>query len=170
MDGLEKKLDELLVKKAPFQIPENGRKMIAEWLPWITGALVVFYAWTVWAFYQLFRFADSFVRYANEISRAYGGTQVSEGIGMFGWLWIGVSVAQIALMGLAIPGLMKKQRAGWNFLFYSELLAVAVTILSLARGRDVFSGFLSGAVGVVLGMYVLFQIRSQYTGKVTAKK
>jgi hypothetical protein len=162
---LESKLNDVFVKNAPFQIPENGRKTLAQWLPWLAGIGAVLYAWSVWAFYRLFQVADSLGRFANELSRAYGGGDVYDNsIGALGWFWILTAAVQVALMAFAIPALLKRQKSGWDLLFYSELVGIVVSVVTLFRGANAgFGNLIFSLVGVVIGLYVLFQVRGQFT-------
>ena len=48
---LEDKMEEYLVKKAPIQIPENGKKALVQWMPWIAlvfGVLSLLSALGLW--------------------------------------------------------------------------------------------------------------------------
>src|SRR5437870_2511698 len=69
MQQLEQMLDEWLVKKAPFQIPEAGRKAIVQFTPWLTLLGGIFMLWGAWMAYQLLTFANSLL---GGLSAVYG--------------------------------------------------------------------------------------------------
>lgn len=63
-------------------------------------------------------------------------------------------IASSALMLAAFPGLRAKKYNGWNLLFWSEVVSLVYSIVSLA--------IVSGIVGAFIGFYLLFQIKSYY--------
>ena len=73
---------------------------------------------------------------------------------MFGWLQIIALGVSIVFTLRAIPGLFALKRDGWIWLFYAQLATAAGDIL----GLQFFS-----LIGVAIGLYLLFQIKSFYT-------
>ena len=69
------------------------------------------------------------------------------------------AIASVVLYASAIPGLFKKTIAGWNFIFYATAINL---IWSLVTGDIV-----NLIIGALIGFWILFQIRSYYTGGVT---
>jgi hypothetical protein len=63
-------------------------------------------------------------------------------------------LAHFALMIAALPGLFARKRSGWNLIFYSELLSIVYSLLSY--------NIIGGIVGGLIGLYILFQIRTLY--------
>jgi hypothetical protein len=64
------------------------------------------------------------------------------------------SLATLVLEAMALPGLFKRKKAGWNLLFYASLVSVAGALVALE---------LVGAVlSAVIGWYFIFQVRSMY--------
>ena len=83
---------------------------------------------------------------------------------LFYWLTIVLLIAQLALMGMAIPKLLREKRAGWKFLFIAAILG-GVTVLA-----NIFAQFVQPVLGTFVGfatfgviLYILFQARSYYT-------
>jgi hypothetical protein len=68
-------------------------------------------------------------------------------------LWVILSIVSLILEAMALSGLFKRQRKGWEFLFYAELVGVLITLFSLTIG---------GIIGLIIGFYILFQVRSYY--------
>src|SRR5689334_2426277 len=72
MKVIENKLDDMLVKKAPYKLPENFKKGLVTAMPWLAllgGILSLLGAWSV---YQIVSWASSWMGVANELSAAYG--------------------------------------------------------------------------------------------------
>lgn len=75
---------------------------------------------------------------------AYGGGFIAA------LLWLASSVVLLA----AFPGTTARKRNGWDMLFWSEVISVAGSLVSLS--------FVSGIIGGLIGFYLLFQIKSFY--------
>ncbi len=173
---LEEKMQKYLVKDAPFQIPENGKKAIAQWAPWISliiGVLSLLSAYSLW---NLAHRADRLIDYANEFSRAYGLDAPSKDISVFVYVAIIFIIAQGILLIAAFKGLQDRKKSnGWNFLLYSAIASFVYSIISLFlddyRG---FGSFVFGLLGTLVGLYILAQISNQYidskTPQATKKK
>ncbi len=69
------------------------------------------------------------------------------------------AIASVVLYALAIPGLFKKTIAGWNFVFYATIVNL---IQSLVMGNIV-----NLIIGALICFWILFQIRSYYSGGAT---
>ncbi len=164
--GTEDKLNDVFVKNAPFQIPENGRKAIVQYLPWISlvlSALVflsVYWLWT-WA-----HEASKIIDWANEISRAYGGTAAVPTSRLTAGIWIGIAVLAVegVLYLASFPGLKARKKQGWNLLFYLAILNIVYGVVITFTDYGGFGNLVGTLVGSLIGLYVLFQIRSHYNG------
>lgn len=175
MKPLEEKMQKYLVKEAPFQIPENGKKAIAKWAPWISlviGILSLLSALSLW---NLAHRADRLLDYANDFSRAYGLDAPNKDISVFVYIAIIFILAQGILLIVAFKGLQdRKKSTGWDLLLYSTIASFLYSIVSLFldeyRG---FGSFLFGLLGTLIGLYILAQISNQYKSTkapVAAKK
>ncbi len=135
-------LDFWLVKKAPFQIPEGAKEWIVKWGPWINVVLLVL--------------ALPVILTAIGITAVFSPYAMMGGVGYTGLYWIGIAftAVQLVLQVMALPGLFARKMSGWTLLFYSEIVAVASSLLS----GSIVGGLLSGAIG----LYILFQIRVKY--------
>jgi hypothetical protein len=132
-------LDFYLVQKAPFQIPQNGKEWIVKFGPWITVVLLVL------ALPPLL-----FVLGIGAAFAPFGGIGYATA---FGYLTI-VLIAELGLMVAALPGLFARKMSGWRLLFYAQILSFVFSLLS--------GSLIGGILGVVIGMYILFQVRPLY--------
>lgn len=138
---LEEWLEEYLGHKAP-QLPQHWRETIAKFAPWVT--LVVF----VLALPLIFGvFGLSFVLYSS--AAVVGAVQY----GAWGWTMVLIAAASLILELIALPGLFKRSKQGWVFIFYAALVGAAAHILSFNFGS---------LIGDILSLYVIFQIKNQY--------
>jgi hypothetical protein len=133
---LEDTLAEYLIDKAPA-LPKNIKDILVAIIPWFTLIGVILSVPLLLAALGLSAFVLPF---------AY--TSMHQNI--FGLLLLLVTVV---LEAMAIPGLMKKQRQGWVWLFYADLVGIISTVLSLSIG---------GIIGTIIAFYILFQVREYY--------
>jgi hypothetical protein len=83
---------------------------------------------------------------------------------MFYWLTIILLLAQLILMGMAIPKLLHERRSGWNLLFVAALLGgITVTANIFAQFVHPILGTLVGLATFSVILYTLFQVRSYYS-------
>lgn len=170
MGPLENKLDELLVKKAPFQLPSNGKKTLINALPYLAlvgGVLALLGAWGV---YQIAMWANSWLSVANELSTTYGyATSYTQSYGPLLWVSLLLLLAEAVVMFMAFAPLQARKKRGWDLLFWASLLNVVYAVVYLVARPDVMQ-FVFFVLGSVVSLYVLFQVRSGYTDAATAKK
>lgn len=143
MDGLIKTLDEYLVKKAPA-LPKNVKDIIVSLAPWLEVVGAVF---TLPAIFGLFGLSAMMYRapYAGYVA-ATTGFNFS-----FAMLFLLVG---FVLMLLAIPGLFKRSKMGWNYVFYSSLINAVYSLITFQLGSLI--------IGTLISLYLLFQVRSYY--------
>ena len=140
LDKLETTLDDMLNKKAPFKIPEDGRKTLAGALWWLALIFGVLQLWSAWALWNVAHIADPLVDYANSISAAYGVGPVVNSLGFFYYLALAVIAAVGIVSLLAAPGLKAMKKSGWNLLFYAMLVNVAYGVVILFEHYGGFGG------------------------------
>jgi hypothetical protein len=161
---LELQLDDLLRKKAPFQLPENARKSIAAAMWWIALILGILQLWAAWALWRAADRVDELVDFANSIN-IYGAAEPVSHLGFFFYF----SLALLALDGIiliaAYRGLQKLKKQGWNLLFYSVLLNLAAGLVMIFSEYGGGVGdFIRSLLFSTVGAYFLFQIREYFTG------
>lgn len=147
--SVESTLDDYLVKQAPFQIPAGGREWIVEFGPWIALILLLFSIPAILAVFAL----GSIV---GAVSAVSGHT-----LGLWYGPYLAILIAQVVLMAVAIPKLMRREKAGWNLAFYYELAGVVMSLVVWVPHFQILNLFWS-LLGDLIGLYVLFQIRSYY--------
>jgi len=64
-----------------------------------------------------------------------------------------ISIVSSVLMLMAYPKLVKRQYKGWELLFWSEVVSTVSAVIGLSVGS---------VIGVLIGFYLLFQIKSYY--------
>ncbi len=168
MELLKKAEDSLgnVFKNAP-KLPENAKKTIVDFAPWVTlllGILMLASAWWLWDWANS---TTKLVDYANELSRAFGGKDVaSDRLTVVIWLGLIAQAAQAVLYILAYSGLKARKKGGWNLLFYAALVNIAYGVIILFTDYGTFGNFLASLVGSAIGFYFLYQIRPYYNGRV----
>jgi hypothetical protein len=165
---LESKLDGIFGKTAPVQIPENGRKAIVEYLPWINVVLGVLTLWTALTLWHWAHVASDVIDYANSLTQVYGGPALSKArLTSVVWLGLIVLIVEGLLLLAAFPGTRERKKSGWNLLFYAALINVAYGLVMLFSDYGGVGRLVSTLIGSVIGLYFLFQIRGYYTGQRT---
>jgi hypothetical protein len=132
-------LDFYLVKKAPFQIPEAGRELIVKFGPWLIVILLVI---SLPALLFIFGVGSALM--------PFGGVGYATGFGLAAIFL----VVQLALQVAALPGLFARKMSGWTLLFYSTIVGFIHSLVSYA--------IIGGIIGTLIGLYLLFQVRSLY--------
>lgn len=139
LDGLIATLDEYLVKKAPFAIPEGGKEFIVRFGPWISVVLLLMLLPILLVALGI-----------GTILIPFGGVGYATSFGVAAI----VATVQIGMLIVALPGLFARKMSGWRMLFYEQLVGFVGSLLS---------GAIVGAiVGTLIGLYILFQVRSKY--------
>lgn len=137
-------LEYYLVKKAPFQIPDNAKEWIVKYGPWITVVLLVI---ALPSLLLALGVTSALLPLAGVYAPGFGVATI-------------VSLAQLALEAAALPGLFARKMSGWNLLFYAVVLGAVGGLVSTFYGS--FGSLFSAVIGAVVGLYVLFQIRPLY--------
>lgn len=155
MQDLETKLDELLVAKAPYQIPKQGREGIVKAMPWVTllgGVLMIAAAWTLWTLFSG----------AMGVLSVVSLGMVAPVFSPLVWVGLAMLVTEAVMFFVAYPGLMAHKKSAWNLLYYVSLLNAAQAIVQFI-GYTNLGTLLGSLLGTVVGLYILFQIRGYYT-------
>ena len=139
--SLEAFFQKYFVEKAPFHLPEKAKEVIVKISPWISLILLIIAL-------PLLLAAFGFSLVTAPIAAAVGHS-----LGFSFWLaWIFI-LATVILEAMAISPLMKRQMRGWRFVYWAMLLAVISNVVSINWG---------GLIGNVIGLYILFQVKSKY--------
>ena len=143
----EVELDKIFGKKAPA-LPQGGRELTAQILPWLAVISIIFMVPSLLLALGLSALLAPFSLVFNTFSAStsYFGLFISA---IF-------SIINIVLICLAIPGLFKRTKTAWNYIFVCQLLGVIQNILMFS--------ILGLIIGCGIGFYILFQIRPLYLG------
>ena len=138
---LEAELAPYFTTKAPFQFPINFREGFVKWWPIVSLILLILALPAILAFLG--------------IGAAFMPVSFMGGVGAgFTYTIVMVlSLIRLVLGGLALPGLFNRKRQGWVLSYYSELLAIVLSIFSFSL------------IGILLGLLflmLLFQVREYY--------
>ncbi len=143
MDGLMTTLDLYLVKKAPV-LPKSIKELLVSLAPWLELVGAIF---SLRAISALFGFN------AMMYGTPYGGYMMGRAGYGFSLSTIFL-LASMVLMILAIPGLFKRTKMGWNYVFYSVLVNAVYSLVTF--------NFFGLIVSSLISLYLLFQVKSYY--------
>lgn len=169
LDGLEKSLEGVFVKSAP-KLPEKGKETLAQWLPWINLILGIFTLWAAWSLWQWAHLVNGLANYVNELGQAYGvntSVAVNE-LDAAVWLGLIVLTVEAVLYLMAFSATRARQKRGWNLMFYALLVNLVYGIVNIFTSYGGVGNFIGYLIGTVIGLWLLFQIRSKYLGSKTA--
>lgn len=162
MQNIETKLNELLGKKAPVQLPANARKALADNLHWLTLFGGVLAALAAWNLYQLAAWVAGISNVSMQIN-PYATPYRDGTLEFFVWLGIAVLALEAVLYFIAFSPLKARKKTGWNILYYAVLLNVIYAFAYFFSNTNVGSLIFS-LLGTFVGLYMLFQIRDAYLG------
>ncbi len=141
LSQLEATLEEYLLHKAPYQLPQDAKEAIVKFAPWI---VIIFMVLSLPLIFGALAATSLF----GAVAVATGGTS------LFWVIPTLVLIASLIYNLLALPGLFNRTMTGWKYTYYAQLLSVLSTLLT---------GNIVGAlVGAVIGFYILFQVKSLY--------
>ena len=140
---LEDMLDLYLVKKAPFQLPANVKEFIVKFGPWITLVLMLLALPIILVALGL-----------SAVLLPMVGAAAGVNTGIMATVSLLFAIAALVLEAIALPGLFKRSKVGWNFVFYSVLVTAVGDLITF----EIFGLIIS----TLISLYILFQIRSYY--------
>lgn len=132
-------LDYYLVQKAPFQIPAEIKELLVKFGPWIALVLLVL---SLPGLLLVLGIGTAFM--------PFGGVGYAAG---FTYLTV-LLLAQLVLLVMALPGLFKRKMSAWKLMLWSQMVGIVLSLLS--------GSILGAIIGGLIGLYILFQIRSLY--------
>lgn len=138
---VEEKLDLYFGKKAPA-MPENIKELIVKYSPYLALVMLIFAIPALLLAFGLTTIALPFAY----VSGVHTGFSFS--------LTALISLVALVLEVMAIPGLFKRTKKAWQYMFYASLLSILSYVLALNIGSLIISGAIS--------FYILFQIKSFY--------
>lgn len=140
LEQLDKNLEDLFLRKIPYQLPPDAKELIVKFAPWI---VIIF---TLLALPVIFS--------ALALTSLFSPLAYAAGASMYWVIPTVILVVSVIMNLLALPGLFNRTMPGWKYTFYGEVLSVLSTLLS---------GNIVGAiVGGAIGFYILYQVKSYY--------
>lgn len=161
LQSLETKLNEMLVTNAPFTLPLNFRKWLGTYA-WIFALIgVVLGALAILPLLALIGFGTAIVAAVGEANVMF-----------FVWVSLFIMIGYTILLGVATPKLKRMEKSGWDLIFYSSLFFLAYDVFTWLRYVSFGSTFslIWNVLWALVGLYIIFQVRSQFIGKKTAEK
>ena len=157
LGGVEAWLYDMLVVKAPYQLPKAAKEWIVKYGPWITLILGII---------LVFMVIPTLIAAMAVTSYMTGGiyaAAVATSVGPMFYLALAVLAVQLIIMFMSVPMLLKRQRKGWVLVFYSSVVSLIYSVLNtFSYGYFSFGSLLMGLVSAAISMYFIFQIRSYY--------
>jgi len=147
LSQLEGILDEYMVQKAPFALPQEVKEFLAKVSPYLIIIFAIMALPIIFAALGLTAILSPFAM--------MGGYRYGFEWGFFTIIGLAISVITVIIEIVAVPGLFKRTEAAWRLLFYASIISLIGTLLSL-------SGIISGIVGAIIGWYILFQVKELY--------
>lgn len=132
---LEAWLADVMIKKAPFQIPMGGKNFLAMVAPYLVILGIV-----------LAIPATLLVLVTSPFLILGGG-----GMAIVSFLF---SIAALVIEAIALPGLFKRTQSSWRLLFYASVVSVIGSVVSLQ--------IVSALIGAIIGWYIIFQVKEVY--------
>lgn len=165
LQELESNLDGVFVKNAP-KLPENGKRMLVNWLPWINLIAGILSLWAAYALYHWAHLANGLINYADQLSQAYGGPAVA-GDRLNAAVWLGIIVLAVegVLYLMAYPATKARSKRGWDLMFMALLVNIVYGVVVLFTDYGGVGTFIGTLIGSVIGLWLLFQIRGKYLNK-----
>lgn len=141
-------LEPYFTEQAPFQIPAKWRELIVEWMPWVNVIIML-----------LIPLALVVLGLDGFVSAVVTSVGVTQGplILISGLLLM----ASIALLFATFPGLRARKLLAWQLVFWASIVFFVYGILR-ALGSGLFFDIIMQTISTIIGLYVLFQIKSYY--------
>ena len=145
LNQLETMLDEYLGKKAPA-MPENIKETLVSFAPYLAIIGIVLAVPGILAILGISAMLGPLTTFMGaSYMMSYGPAYYIGVVGL---------IISAVLNGLAIQGLFKRSLGAWRLMYYSSLVSFVASVL-----QGSFGGAL---IGVLIGMYILFQVKNKY--------
>lgn len=145
LSKLEGLFEEYLGHKAPA-MPDNIKDTLVSFAPYLAILSVVL---TVPALFALIGIGTAVGPFTAFLGAGYM-MQYS-----FSYMvGAGTLLVSAVFAALAIQGLFKREMKAWRLMYYSSLISFVASVLQ--------GSVMSALVGLVIGMYILFQVREKY--------
>lgn len=143
---LEAVLDEYMVTKAPFALPDGLKEFLVKVSPYL---VIIFAVLTLPLIFAVLGFSTALAPLGM-----MGGYGLGYGWGFSMIVSLIVAALTLVLYVMAVPGLFKRTHGAWHLLFYASIVSLIGSIFSF--------NIIGGIIGAVIGWYILFQLKSKY--------
>lgn len=113
-------------------LPQNIKEILVKIAPYLVILFVIFSIPTILTIFGL------------------GGLSTSSTV----WISLLLLIPIVILEAMAIPGLFARSIKAWRYLFWAQLISAASSLLQY--------NIVGAVIGVIIGFYLLFQVRSLY--------
>jgi hypothetical protein len=162
MESLNKLEDWLAgIYKSTPKLSDSSKKSIVKAWPWVAVVLGVLQAWGAYALWHWGHEVNKVIDTFN----SYFGTTLAgvHKLSVAYWISLVIVIVVAVLLLAAYPGLVKRTKAGWNFLFYAALVNVVYGVFSAFNDYGSVGTLIGQVIGSAILLYFLFQIRDQYS-------
>lgn len=135
--------------KAPH-LPENVRAVLAKISPWLAllgGVLGIFGGLSTFGAQNTY---NSFMAYAPQLAKINPSYFLISGV---------LSLVSGAIMLMAFKPLQARKKEGWIYIFWSDVVGVVQSVVSLLLAAANPAGVV---VGILVSFYLLFEMRSEF--------
>ncbi|MEI8103933.1 MAG: hypothetical protein WCG84_03495 [Candidatus Moraniibacteriota bacterium] len=146
VNQLEAMLDEYLVKKAPFALPDNAKEFIVKVMPYV---IIIFAVMAI----PVILLGLGLSAVLAPVALLVGAAGGSFGVSIF--INAVVSVVALVVELMAVKGLFARTKRGWRLVFYASIIGLIGSILSF--------NIINGILSAIIGWYFLFQVKEKYT-------
>ncbi|HRV75928.1 MAG: hypothetical protein H6799_01310 [Candidatus Nomurabacteria bacterium] len=147
-------------------ISESARESVAKVMPLLALIGGLFQLAAAYWVYKLAHVAEQVDQFIKSYSVLTGGVYGLSSTDKF-LIYVGalVLLVEALVLLMAYSGLKDREKRGWDMLFLAALINVGYSVVSLFITGRGFGSFLFGLVGSAFGFWLLFQIKSKYSGK-----
>lgn len=143
-------------------LPTNAQKWLAENVWWLAIISVVA---SVIGMFILFNAIMAYLAFLGAAIGFYSAQTYASGWIVATLLSLVFSIATTVLTALAINPLKKLQKKGWDLLFLALLVGAVSVLVSAVASLNLgifISDIIFGGIGLAIGAYFLFQLRSYF--------
>jgi len=143
-------------------LPTNAQKWLAENVWWLAIISVVA---SVIGMFILIGAITAYITFLGAVVGLYPAQTYGSGWIVVTLLSLLFGITTTVLTALAINPLKKSQKKGWDLLFLTLLVSATSILVSAVASLDLgrfIGGIIFGGIGLAIGAYFLFQIRSYF--------
>lgn len=152
LDNLIPTLEPYFTSKSPIQLPKDWKEGIVKYAHYVI--LVV-----------------SILLILPLLAMILGGTLFA----LFAWTSFGniltlvatvLTAFSVILYMMSYSGIKEHSEKGWTLVYYSTMISALSAIVSWIGHPLWINDLLGGAISLIIGLFILFQVRDYFTGKV----